>query len=125
MFSKIGMVITTAAGAGAITSIRTMKKNLKYWGVRRTLSFGSPVAATTWQGVSPKKKAEFERKLRNKASKFYHLVTNRNKIHSKLYTKFIFKLMGKMVGGYKEGSILERDKKYWEEKGWLNKKVPF
>jgi len=125
MFSKIGMVITTAAGAGAVTSIRTMKKNLKYWGVRRTLSFGGPIAATSWQEVSLKTKTEFERKLKSIAVKFNHLVTYRSKIHSKLFTKILFRLLGKMVTSYKEGSILERDKKYWEGKGWPDKNVPF
>jgi multimeric flavodoxin WrbA len=37
MFDKIGFVISTAAGAGTKNVIRSVKRNLLFWGIKRTI----------------------------------------------------------------------------------------
>lgn len=46
MFKKIGLVISTAAGAGTRTTNKTMKRSLVFWGVNKVYSYGVNIAAS-------------------------------------------------------------------------------
>lgn len=61
MFSKVGMVISTTAGTGTISTIKTMKKALKFMGVKRIFSYGVAVSASNWQEVNSNKNRKIEK----------------------------------------------------------------
>lgn len=125
MFSKVGMVISVTAGAGTVTSIRTMEKNFRYCGVKRTIGFGAAVQAMSWNEVASAKKTKLEAKLTRKASRFYRMMELRYTLRPMIFQRIMFKLLGKMIQGYEPGSRLSRDQNYWRDKGWFNGKSPF
>jgi multimeric flavodoxin WrbA len=122
MFSKKAYILITAAGSGIKGTIKTIVTNLKFWGVNRVYSKGFPVFSERWQTMPAKKQERYERILRKEATKFYKEVESK-KIHLPYFSiRFIFFAIKMMIKGYDESSI---DKKYWKEKGWLDKKNPF
>ncbi len=125
MFHKIAMVISTAAGTGIKASVGTLKKSLRYWGVKRTYSFGAALRASRWEDVSDKARGKITAKLNQKAKKFGNDILNRDRLRPPMLIRFLFPLMGKMIGGYEAGSLLDRDTRYWKEKGWLDGGKPF
>lgn len=40
MFSKVGLVIYTAGGAGMKDTVKLLKNNMENWGVKKVFSFG-------------------------------------------------------------------------------------
>jgi len=122
MFSKVAMVISTTAGKGTKTSMKTMAKSLNYWGVKRVYSYGTAVAATCWHEVKDKKKVKINRSLERKAKTFYQAINDRKKLRTRLFTKIIFALMRGMLSKFEEG---HKDRGYWEAMGWLGKKKPY
>ena len=122
MFTKVGFVLSTAAGTGTRRSNKTMKNTLSYLGVKRIYSFGSSVAASSWTDVKPEKKVKIERQLTRKAEKFYRACQARKKLRYRLHTRLFYLMMRKLIRGYQEESL---DKQYWQENGWLEKEKPF
>lgn len=122
MFSKIGLVISTTAGAGTKTTNKAMKKALDFMGLKRIFSQGFAVYSASWKGVSLNKKRMLEKALNKTAVKFYHSVKNRHKISFRLYTKFLFSMMKRIIVSYEDGNL---DKEYWRQMGWLDKVRPF
>lgn len=117
MFSKVAMVISTTAGAGTSHAIKTISRSLNYWGVKRLYKCGLTIFAKNWDEMKIEKKQKFERILSQKANKFYKTVEKRKQLHSRLFTKFMFFIMKKMMSGYKDGHT---DKTYWIKKGWIS-----
>jgi multimeric flavodoxin WrbA len=125
MFHKTAMVITTAAGAGVKTSIKTMKKSPSYWGVRRIYHFGIAAKASRWEHVSNKTRIRIEVSLTKKAKQFISAIKNKDKGKQRLLLRFMFPLMGKMIGGYEDDGLLYKDKEYWAQNGWLDGGKPY
>jgi len=122
MFTKVGFVLSTAAGTGTRRTNKTMKNALSYMGVKRIYSFGSSVAASNWTDVKPETKAKIKQQLSRKADNFYCASQSRRQLRNRLYTRLFYLMMRKMIRGYQEENL---DKQYWQGKGWLEKKSPF
>lgn len=122
MFSKIGFVISTAAGGGTKRTNKTMKLALDNMGAKRTFSYGVSVAASSWEDVNENKKLIIEKSLEKKAKKYFSALTKRKELSNRLYTKMFFSLMKGMISKYKDGNY---DKEYWSRNGWLNNQRPF
>ena len=118
MFRKQGVCISTAAGGGMKSALKDMADSLFFWGVARIEQLGFAVAAVNWDSVSEKKKAVIERKTTSIAQK----ITKRA-VHVKpgLKTKAMFTLMRSMM----RKGWNERDVRYWNEHGWLEKERPW
>ncbi len=125
MFHKAAMVISTTAGAGVKTSIKTLKKSPGYWGIRRIYNYGIAIKASRWEHVSTKTRKKIEMSLTKKAKKFLRAINNDGKGKHRLLIRLLFPLMGKMIGGYEAGGLLNKDKEYWAQKGWLDSGKPF
>lgn len=117
MFSKVAMVISTTAGGGTGHAIKTISRSLNYWGVKRLQKYGLRLFAKNWDDMKSEKQQKFEKILNKKANKFYKTVENRKQLHQKLFTKFMFSIMKKMMSSYENGHL---DKEYWTQKGWIN-----
>jgi len=117
MFSKVAMVISTTAGAGTGHAIKTISRSLNYWGIKRIQKCGLSIFALSWDEMKIKKQQKFEKILSQKANKFYKTVEKRKQLHSRIFTKFMFIVMKKMMAGYKDDHT---DKVYWTQKGWIS-----
>jgi len=113
MFSKVGLVISTAAGAGMKKANQNMKDNLFYWGVPKIYSYGKAVEAIGWENISHEKKNIIEREVNNLSRKIKKSV---GRARPTLKTKILFSIMGLMQ---KKSKWNPTDRDYWEKNGWL------
>lgn len=118
MFRKQGVCISTAAGAGLKSTNKDMADSLFFWGVAKVYTYGNPVAATDWNGVSEKKRKAIEQ-VTNKLSK--KITKRQGKIKPGFKTKFMFSIMRMM----QKSGWNQKDVQYWNEKGWTGKKRPW
>lgn len=119
LFDKKAVVISTTAGAGAGSAIKTVAKTLTYWGVPSITKYGIAVQAMNWQGVSDKKKAKITRDMNRLAKS----LSQRTIPRVSLKTRFLFNMCGKMQKGNMGSGPAE--KQYWEDQGWLGKERPW
>lgn len=122
MFKKIGLVISTAAGAGTRTTNKTMKRSLVFWGVNKIYSYGVNVAASEWNEVNIKKKKKIERQLSKLGNKIAKIAMTLNNSKPNYCTRMLFNIM---KIGHKHNTWNETDYNYWKVNGWLNGKKPW
>lgn len=118
MYKKQAVAISTAAGAGMKSTIKDMADSLFYWGVAKTYKLGMAVAATSFEGISDKKKKKIEKtttKIAKKINKKY------GKVKPGFKTKAFFFIMHLM----QKNGWNQLDVDYWKEKGWTGKKRPW
>lgn len=118
MFTKQGVCISTAAGAGMGSANKDMADSLFFWGVAKVYKYGNGVAAVDWNGVSEKKKEAVDKAMTSLAAK---IVKRHGKVKPGIKTRAVFFAMHLMQrNGYNE-----RDVNYWKEKGWTGNKRPW
>ncbi len=123
MFKKVAMIISTTAGAGTGKAIKSIYNSLNFWGIKRILKLGLTIFAKDWEDMKPTKQQKFEKIIKNKAQKFHASIVNRERLHTRLFTRFMFFAIKKSLSSYADG---HPDKEYWRQKGWLNgEKRPF
>ncbi len=118
MFSKQGVCISTAAGAGTKSANKDMSDSLFFWGVGKIYKLGFNVAAVSWETISEKKKKKIISGINDTANK---LNKKYGKVKPGFKTKFFFNIM-RMLQKKVDNPI---DVKHWEDKGWLGKKRPW
>ena len=119
MFSKIGIVISTAAGAGAKRVAKSMAKQLFYWGVPVVHSVHLSVNAASWDSIPRKIKHKIVQKVELLSKKVKNQAGN---VKCGIKTKIVFNIMRKMQKSNNWSLI---DKNYWSENGWLEKSKPW
>jgi multimeric flavodoxin WrbA len=122
MFHKIGLTITTTAGAGLGHTTKTMKNSLNFWGVKKTYAFKSPVSASNWADVSEKKLLKINKDTAALAKRIYSAVKNEKKLPNPLVRSVMFHLMS---GMQKKNDWNMTDRNHWESQGWLSGVKPF
>ena len=122
MFSKVAMLVSTTAGLGTGSTLKTMKNTVNFMGIKRIYSYGVAVAAASWQEVKPDKKSKIEQALTKKTKKFYQAVKKRDKLSYRLHTKIFFFIMKRLISTYNDENL---DKRHWRKMGWLEKVKPF
>ena len=118
MYKKQAVAISTAAGAGMKSTIKDMTDSLFYWGVAKTYKLGMAVAATSFEGISDKKKKKIEKKTTKLAKKI-------NKKYGKVKPGFKTKAFFFIMHLMQKNGWNQRDVDYWKEKGWTGKKRPW
>ena len=118
MYKKQAVAISTAAGAGMKSTIKDMTDSLFYWGVAKTYKLGMAVAATSFEGISDKKKKKIEKKTTKLAKKI-------NKKYGKVKPGFKTKAFFFIMNLMQKNGWNQRDVDYWKEKGWTGKKRPW
>ena len=114
MFSKQGVCISTAAGAGMKSTIKDMADSMFYWGIPKIYRIGMAVRATDWDSVSKKNKKAVEKNIDIIAG---NILKKQGKVKPGFKTRFFFGIMRQI----QKNGWNERDVKYWKEKGWLDK----
>lgn len=110
MFSKQGVCISTAAGAGMKWTNKDMADSMFFWGMGKIYRYGTAAHALNYKSISPKKMEEIEKATDKLAEKI-----RRNYGHVKpgLKTKAYFEVMRKLVkSGWNEVDVA-----YWKEHG--------
>lgn len=116
MFLKTSMIISTAAGSGTNYVIKSLSRNLSFWGVKRIYKIGLRLFAKNWDSMKPEKQQKLKKSIENSAEKFYNATVKRKELPSRIYTKFLFFIMKSMIKGYPDDNY---DKIYWKQKGWI------
>lgn len=118
MFSKQGVCISTAAGAGMKWTNKDMADSMFFWGMGKIYRYGTAVHALNYKTISPKKMAEIEKATDKLAEK---IRKNYGHVKPGLKTKAYFEVMRKLVkNGWNEGDV-----SYWKEHGWTEKARPW
>lgn len=118
MFRKQAVCISTAAGGGTKTTNKDMADSTFFWGIPKTYCYGMNVAATSWKGVSDKKKAKIEKDMTSLAKK---IVSQAGNVRVPLKTKICFYVMRSLQNMIKN----EPDVMHWQEMGWDKEKRPW
>lgn len=117
MFTKTAVVVSTAAGAGMGSVVKSIARQLFYLGVPKVYSFPVRVMANSWEGV--KKKDQIAARAEIIARK---ITANGGKAVPGVKTRFMFNLMRSM---HKKNDWAPLDKMHWEERGWLANARPW
>ena len=118
MFSKQGVVISTAAGAGTKGANKDMADSLFWWGVGKVYKHGTALFETSWDRVSEKKKQSEDKKLSALAGK---IKARYGRVKPGIKTKMFFGVMRIM----QKNGFNKADMDHWTAKGWTEKKRPW
>ncbi len=121
MFSKTALVISTTYGAGTNYVIKTIVRNIKFWGIAKIFKCGLNLFADNWDDMTIKNRNKNEKFLEKKIYGFYNSI-KRKRYHIPLRTKILFIVFRIVMKRHPDGN---KDKEYWKEKGWLDKKRPW
>lgn len=119
MFKKLGIVVSTASGAGANKVVKSLSNQLFWLGVPKVIHYSKNVNASNWDEVPKKIKKSIEKDI-SKLSKKLEAKVARSSPGLKL--KFTFHIMRIMQ---KLNNWNMVDKNYWQKNGWLDKKRPW
>ena len=122
MFHKIGLTVSTTAGAGLKHTTKTLANSLNFWGVKRVYSMKTPVAAMKWAEVKPEKRAKIDLRAKKLARKIARDVSREPSIRFSPFRGFLFHLM---AGMQKKNDWNPTDRNHWANQGWLEGKKPF
>jgi len=117
MFSKIAVVVSTAAGVGMSGVTKSMARQMFYLGVPKVYRLPVRSAAMSWEGV--KNKERIAARADTLARKVIH---KKSKARPGLKLRFMFSVMRAM---HKKNDWTPLDKKHWEERGWFGRVRPW
>ena len=116
MFNKIGVTICTTAGAGLKHTSKTLQNSLKFWGVKRLFSYSNPVSAKKWSEVKPEKQQRISQDLKAMAERITKAVNGAEKLSPPLFRRFFLWIMRGMMS---KNTWNPRDRRHWEQQGWI------
>lgn len=119
MFSKVGIVSSTAAGSGAKKVTKSISQQLFWLGISKTYCITQNVNASSWKNVSD----EIKEKIEGSVCKTIAKVNRKLQIPtSSIKTKVMFEIMCKMQ---KSNHWNMTDKNHWDKNGWFQKLRPW
>jgi len=113
MKNKIGVAITTTAGAGARGTAKSIARQMLYWNVAKTYCLPFTVAAMDWDSVKTERKSKLAQKSKRIAKKVKKTIT---KVKPGIKSRFMFNIMRSMQ---KNSTWNQVDRKHWENNGWI------
>lgn len=119
MFNKVGIVVSSTAGAGAEKITKALKEQMFWIGIPKVIKCNKRVNADSWETVPEKIKASIDKDTSKIATKAETKVGNTK---PSFRLKFMFNIM-RMMQKANTWSKVDRD--YWKENGWLDKNRPW
>ncbi len=119
MFHKVGVAISTAAGAGAKNVTRTITKLMFWWGIGKTHRLPVLVGAKSYQEVTDKVKTDMLKKTTKLAKRIRREVGH---VKAGVLSKGLFNLMSMMQ---KSNTWNPIDQNHWASQDWLKKQRPW
>lgn len=118
MFKKLGVCVSTAAGAGMKSTNKDMADSLFNWGIPKIYKYGIAVAATSWNDISEKKMATIHKDTNQLAAEI------RNN-YSNVKPGFKLKALFMLCRFIQKNGYNPKDMEYWKQKGWTERKRPW
>ena len=119
MFNKVGIVVSTAAGAGSRKVTKLLAQQMSWLGIPKVLRYNKSVNASSWEMVPEKIKSLIEddtyylsREIESKVGK----------VSPSLKLRFTFNIM-RMMQKRNVWNLVDRN--HWENNGWLDKNRPW
>ena len=113
MFSKVGIVVSTAAGAGTGRVTKSLASQLYFFGVPEVIRYGKNVYASKYSEVTDELKVQISKDSEKVAKKALKALKN-----SKPTIKM--RIMVKVMKGlHSKNQLGEKDGNYWRENGLL------
>ncbi len=113
MRGKIGVAISTTAGAGASGTTKMIGKQMFWWGIPKVYRIAAAVGALSWKDVKQEKKDRIEKRV----DQVYHDIIHKvYKVKPGIKHRFLF---GIMKGQQKKNSWNPLDRQYWVDNGWI------
>lgn len=78
MNNKIGLVMSTAKGAGLFHTTRTLKRNLNFWGISKIFKFSETLYEMNLEDMSLKINKQINEKISKLSNKILDLYSNSN-----------------------------------------------
>ena len=119
MFNKLGLSVVTAAGAGLNPTTKTLKTNLRWWGMKKVFSFKQAVMSKSVQELSPKVIRKIDKQAKMLAKRISKAYLNPES-KPELLTRFYFGIMRMGKKGHPEWNAI--DHAYWVKQGYFNRK---
>lgn len=119
MFNKVGIVISTAAGAGSRSVTKSIARQLFWWGVPKIYRMNFNINASCWKDVSKKTMQKIIQRTADVSQKVKGKIVN---VTPNLKTVFMFNMMRKMQ---RTNNWNMTDKEYWIENNWLDDERPW
>lgn len=119
MFNKLGIVISTASGAGASKVTKTLAQQMFWLGISNVFRYHKNVNAASWETVPDKIKQAIDQETSAIAQKIKSKIGHAS---PSLKLKFMFMIMRMMQ---KKNDWNMTDHNYWQDQGWLANKRPW
>lgn len=119
MFHKVGIVISTASGAGSKKVTRALEQQMFWIGIPKVFQYSKNVNASNWKMVPQKIKNSIEKDISKLSIKAEKKV---GKANPNFKLKFMFHIMRMMQKSNNWNMV---DQSHWREQGWLDKKRPW
>lgn len=119
MFNKVGIAVSTAAGAGSKRVVKSIEKQMFWWGIPKIYTMPINVSAMNWDGVSDKIKAKISNNIKTTTQDIKNNIDN---IKPSIKTKALFNIMRKMHTGNNWNLT---DRSYWDNNDWLGSTRPW
>lgn len=119
MFGKIGVAISTTAGAGASQVTKSIARQMFWWGIGKQFRLPVKVSAARWSDVSDKTKLKIE-----KSVKAVTRSINKCKypVRPGFKTRLFFGIMKRMQSSNTWNPV---DKIYWQSNLWMTGEKPW
>lgn len=87
MHNKIGLVISTTAGAGLFRATRSMKRNLNFWGINNTFKFSRTLYEINWEDMDLKSRMKISKKIFKLSCRILNLYSNLHFLNSPILNR--------------------------------------
>ncbi len=121
MLQKKALIISTTAGAGTGSAMKTMATSLRFWGVPKILKLGVAMRALDFGEMKPSAREKAFARTDRAANAFYRTLTSGRRYGYSLYIRAMAAFVKLLIRSYPEGNL---DREYWKEQGWLTGKGP-
>ncbi len=119
MFRKVGIVISTAAGAGSNKVTKALAQQMFWLGIPKVFQYSKSVKASNWETIPDKFRESIAKDISNLSIKVNAIV---KKVRPDFRLRLVFTIMRKMQKSNNWNMV---DHDYWKENGWLDKNRPW
>jgi multimeric flavodoxin WrbA len=119
MFSKVGLCVSTAAGAGSKKVTKDLAQHMFFWGIPSIYRYSVNVAAMRWDDVNQEKKRKIQDNVMRLSAKMRYKIDH---THIPIKIKIMFFIMQLNQKNNEWNPI---DRNHWESQGWLDDKRPW
>lgn len=117
MGNKIGLVMSTTAGAGLFHTTNILKRNLIFWGINNVFRFSKTLYEMNWEDVTLKTKVQINKKIFKLSNKILDLYIKSHPIKTPIFSKIT---SSKIEPIFKNNHCNVIDFGYWKRHSYLH-----